>query len=55
MSREIETLMEFQAALGGSAMVLSATLPSAQREAIAAAFARGLRTQTALFNASAAV
>ncbi len=42
MSREIETLLEFQAALGGSALVLSATLPAKQRQALAAAFAWGL-------------
>ncbi|HEX5957169.1 MAG TPA: CRISPR-associated helicase Cas3' [Hyphomicrobiaceae bacterium] len=45
MSKEIETLLEFHAALGGSAIVLSATLPAAQRRAIATAFARGLRTE----------
>jgi CRISPR-associated endonuclease/helicase Cas3 len=42
MSKEIETLLEFHAALGGSAIVLSATLPAAQRRAMEAAFARGL-------------
>ena len=42
MSKEIETLLEFQAALGGSAIVLSATLPAVQRRAMAGAFARGL-------------
>ncbi|MEO1711497.1 MAG: CRISPR-associated endonuclease Cas3'', partial [Pseudomonadota bacterium] len=42
MSREIETLLEFHAALGGSAILLSATLPEAQRTALASAFRRGL-------------
>ena len=42
MSREIETLLEFHAALGGSAIVLSATLAHAQRWSLASAFARGL-------------
>ena len=42
MSREIETLLEFQAALGGSAILLSATLPAPQRAALEAAFKRGL-------------
>jgi CRISPR-associated endonuclease/helicase Cas3 len=45
MSKEIETLLEFQAALGGSAIVLSATLPGAQRRAVLAAFARGLEAE----------
>jgi CRISPR-associated endonuclease/helicase Cas3 len=45
MSKEIEMLLEFQAALGGSAIVLSATLPSAQRRAMMAAFSRGLGTE----------
>ena len=44
MTREIETLLEFQAALGGSAILLSATLPARQRAALAAAFKRGLGT-----------
>lgn len=42
MSREIETLLEFHAALGGSAIVLSATLAASQRHALVAAFSRGL-------------
>lgn len=45
MSKEIETLLQFHAALGGSAIVLSATLPAAQRRAMATAFARGLGTE----------
>lgn len=36
-------LLELHAALGGSAILLSATLPAAQRERLAAAFSRGLR------------
>jgi CRISPR-associated endonuclease/helicase Cas3 len=42
MGREIETLLEFHAALGGSAIILSATLPGAQRRALIAAYSRGL-------------
>ena len=42
MRREIETLLEFQAGLGGSAILLSATLPLALRTSFAAAFAKGL-------------
>lgn len=42
MNREIETLLEFHAALGGSAILLSATLPARQRAALEAAFARGI-------------
>ncbi len=51
MAREIETLLEFQSALGGSAIVLSATLARAQRQALVGAFVKGLgarphKTQT---------
>ena len=42
LSRELETLLEFHAALGGSAIVLSATLSTAARQRIATAFQRGL-------------
>jgi CRISPR-associated endonuclease/helicase Cas3 len=42
MARELETLLEFQSALGGSAIVLSATLPNATRLKIINAFQRGL-------------
>ena len=42
MQREIERLLEFQGALGGSAIVLSATLPLRIRNRLADAFARGL-------------
>ena len=41
MQREIERLLEFQAALGGSAIILSATLPHGIRNRLAAAFAKG--------------
>jgi len=42
MERELERLLQFQAALGGSAIVLSATLPRAVRQPLATAFAKGL-------------
>jgi CRISPR-associated endonuclease/helicase Cas3 len=42
MGRELERLLEFHAALGGSAVILSATLPAAQRAALSSAFAKGL-------------
>ena len=42
MGTEIERLMEFQAALGGSAILLSATLPVVVRQRLSQAFARGL-------------
>lgn len=42
MSRELEGLLEFQAALGGSAVVLSATLPTGIRKRLADAFRAGL-------------
>ena len=45
MSRELETLLEFHSALGGSAIVLSATLPAVQRRNLETAFARGLGAQ----------
>ena len=41
MLRELETLVAFHAGLGGSAIVLSATLPQARRAALVAAFHRG--------------
>ena len=40
--REIETLLTFQATLGGSAILLSATLPAGHRQGLADAFAKGL-------------
>lgn len=42
MSKELETLIEFQAALGGSVIVLSATLPAKQKQSLMSAFERGL-------------
>ena len=42
MQREIETLLEFQAGLSGSAILLSATLPVSIRKRLADAFAKGL-------------
>lgn len=42
MRREMEVLLEFQAGLGGSAILLSATLPLSTRERLANAFAKGL-------------
>ena len=41
MQREIETLLEFHAGLGGSSILLSATLPQVVRERLNAAFAKG--------------
>ena len=45
MQREIETLLEFQAGLGGCAILLSATLPLAVRARLANAFLKGLGKQ----------
>lgn len=47
LSRELETLLEFQAALGGSAVVLSATLSGKARRRIIAAYRRGLGSERA--------
>jgi CRISPR-associated endonuclease/helicase Cas3 len=41
MSKEIERLLHFHAAFGGSAIILSATLPKAKRGALAHAFIEG--------------
>ena len=43
MSVELETLLGFQAAQGGSAIVLSATLPIEKRNVLANAFHCGLK------------
>lgn len=43
MGEELKRLLQFQAALGGSAIVLSATLTAKQRAALADAFREGLR------------
>jgi CRISPR-associated endonuclease/helicase Cas3 len=40
MSRELDTLLAFHGALGGSAIVLSATLPQDRRSALVAAFSK---------------
>ena len=42
MQREIERLLEFQAGLGGCAILLSATLPLSVRKRLASAFSKGL-------------
>ncbi len=42
VQREMERLLEFQAALGGSAILLSATLPLFTRHRLARAFSKGL-------------
>lgn len=41
LNREIEALLEFHSALGGSAIILSATLPAKQRAGLISAFAKG--------------
>ena len=45
MQREIEALLEFQAGLGGSAILLSATLPLSIRKRLSESFAKGLGQQ----------
>ena len=47
MTRELETLLEFHAALGGSAIILSATLPMAVRRKLTAAFRKGVAVGSA--------
>jgi len=42
VGRELENLLEFHAALGGSAVILSATLSTEARDRLAGAFQRGL-------------
>ena len=42
VQREMERLLEFQASLGGSAILLSATLPLSIRQRLASAFSKGL-------------
>ena len=53
MSREIETLLMFHAALGGSAILLSATLPETQRRTLTEAFRKGLARDGKATRASA--
>ena len=45
MQREIERLLEFQAGLGGPAILLSATLPLSVRNRLASAFSKGLESE----------
>ena len=47
MQRELEALLEFQAGLGGSAILLSATLPVLIRRRLAAAFTKGAKSNGA--------
>jgi CRISPR-associated endonuclease/helicase Cas3 len=42
MKRELEALVEFHAALGGSTIILSATLPISTRRRLAAAYRKGV-------------
>jgi CRISPR-associated endonuclease/helicase Cas3 len=42
MTRELETLLEFHAALGGSSIILSATLPITLRRKLVGAFRKGI-------------
>lgn len=42
MNRLLETCLEFHAATGGSAILLSATLPQSMRESLCAAYRKGL-------------
>lgn len=53
MGQELERLLEFHAALGGPAIVLSATLPTNQRTALANAFSRGLGATNPVIESSA--
>jgi CRISPR-associated endonuclease/helicase Cas3 len=46
MGEEIETLLRFHAALGGSAIVLSATLPAERRTKLVRAFRQGVEGPT---------
>jgi len=53
MQGVLETLLEFHARAGGSAVLLSATLPQRMKQALLAAFARGLQTRAPRARASA--
>jgi CRISPR-associated endonuclease/helicase Cas3 len=53
MGRELERLLEFQAAQGGSAIVLSATLPRTVRQSLATAFSKGLGAPALVLQAQA--
>ena len=48
MRQEMERLIEFQAGLGGSTVLLSATLPLSVRQRLTAAFAKGAGTEETL-------
>lgn len=50
VSEEVAALLRFHAAQGGSAVILSATLPTTKRESLARAFANGARWTTASLN-----
>ena len=54
MSQELETLIEFHAALGGSTIVLSATLPQDRRSALVAALCFGVEAGRGLFRSAPA-
>jgi CRISPR-associated endonuclease/helicase Cas3 len=45
VSRELERLIEFHAALGGSTVILSATLPESTRNALVSAWSAGARVK----------
>jgi len=47
MLRELEVLIEFQVALGGSVILLSATLPARMKHCLAKAFTRARRSEAA--------
>jgi CRISPR-associated endonuclease/helicase Cas3 len=53
MARELEALLRFHAALGGSAILLSATLPRVARERLARAFRDGLDMRAVSLKANA--
>lgn len=53
MQGVLEVLLEFHARAGGSAILLSATLPQRMKQALLGAFARGLRARTPRAMASA--
>lgn len=53
MDEELTGLLRFQAALGGSAIVLSATLPHSKRQRLASAFAEGCGSAVPLLRENA--
>ncbi len=52
MREEVTTLLQFHAAMGGSAILLSATLPHATRQRLVDAFRKGLGAKRALLQSS---